>query len=46
MVTFMMMVNNGDYNPDLWYFLLEGVPLGVWVITGIIIKLDQLKATA
>jgi hypothetical protein len=28
MVTFMMMINNGDYNPDLWYFLLEGVPLG------------------
>jgi hypothetical protein len=27
MVTFMMMINNGDYNPDLWYFLLEGVPL-------------------
>jgi hypothetical protein len=22
------MINNGDYNPDLWYFLLEGVPLG------------------
>jgi hypothetical protein len=28
MVTFMMMVNNGDYNSDLWYFLLERVPLG------------------
>jgi hypothetical protein len=28
MVTFMMMINNGDYNPNLWYFLLEGVPLG------------------
>jgi hypothetical protein len=28
MVTFMIMTNNGDYNPDLWYFLLEGVPLG------------------
>jgi hypothetical protein len=27
MVTFMMMINNGDYNSDLWYFLLEGVPL-------------------
>jgi hypothetical protein len=36
MVTFMMMINNGDYNPDLWYFLLEGVPLGKnWVITKI-----------
>jgi hypothetical protein len=35
-VTFMMMINNGDYNPDLWYFLLEGVPLGNnWVITKI-----------
>jgi hypothetical protein len=34
MVTFMMMINNGDFNPDLWYFLLEGVPLGNnWVIT-------------
>jgi hypothetical protein len=34
MVTFMMMNNNGDYSPDLWYFLLEGVPLGNnWVIT-------------
>jgi hypothetical protein len=28
MVTFMMMINNGDYNLDLWYFLLEKVPLG------------------
>jgi hypothetical protein len=28
MVTFLMMINNGDYNCDLWYFLLEGVPLG------------------
>jgi hypothetical protein len=28
MVTFMMMINNGDYNLDLWYFLLEGVSLG------------------
>jgi hypothetical protein len=28
MVTIMMMINNGDYNFDLWYFLLEGVPLG------------------
>jgi hypothetical protein len=27
MVTFMMMINNGDYNPNLWYFPLEGVPL-------------------
>jgi hypothetical protein len=35
MVTFMMMINNGDYNPDLWYFLLEGVPL---VITGLLLK--------
>jgi hypothetical protein len=36
MVTFMMMINNGDYNPHLWYFLLEGVPLGNnWVITKI-----------
>jgi hypothetical protein len=34
MVTFMMMINNGDYNPDVWYILLEGVPLGNnWVIT-------------
>jgi hypothetical protein len=24
----MMVINNGDYNPDLWSFLLEGVPLG------------------
>jgi hypothetical protein len=31
----MMMINNGDYNPDLWYFLLEGVPL---VITGLLLK--------
>jgi hypothetical protein len=23
----MMMINNGDYNSDLWYFLLEGVLL-------------------
>jgi hypothetical protein len=22
-----MMTNNDDYNPDLWYFLLEGVLL-------------------
>jgi hypothetical protein len=28
-----MMIRN-DYNFDLWYFLLEGVPLGNnWVIT-------------
>jgi hypothetical protein len=34
MVTFMMMINNGDYNPDLWYFLLVKVPPGNnWVIT-------------
>jgi hypothetical protein len=26
--TFMMMVTDGDYNPDFWYFLLEGVLLG------------------
>jgi hypothetical protein len=27
------MINNGDYNPDLWYFLLEGVSLSNnWVI--------------
>jgi hypothetical protein len=33
MVT-LMMINNGDYNSDFWYFLLEGVPLGNnWVIT-------------
>jgi hypothetical protein len=26
----------GDYNPDRWYFLLEGVPLGNnWVTTKI-----------
>jgi hypothetical protein len=24
----MMMVTDGDYNPDFWYFLLEGVLLG------------------
>jgi hypothetical protein len=35
MVTFMMMINNGDYNPDLWYFLFDGVPL---VITGLLLK--------
>jgi hypothetical protein len=34
MVTFMMIINNGEYNPDLLYLLLEGVPLGNnWVIT-------------
>jgi hypothetical protein len=34
LVTFMMMISNDDYNSDLWYFLLEGVPLGNnWVIT-------------
>ena len=32
--TFMIMVNDDKYNFDLWYFLLEGVPLGNnWVIT-------------
>jgi hypothetical protein len=32
----MMMINNGDYNHDLWYFPLKGVPLGNnWVITKI-----------
>jgi hypothetical protein len=25
---FMMTVNDDEYNPDLWYFLLEGVLLG------------------
>jgi hypothetical protein len=36
MVTFMMMINNGDYNLDLWYFPLKGVPLGNnWLITKI-----------
>jgi hypothetical protein len=36
MVTFMRMINNGDYNPDLWYSLLEGVPLSNnWVINKI-----------
>jgi hypothetical protein len=25
--TFMMMVNDDEYNSDLWYFLLEGVHL-------------------
>jgi hypothetical protein len=25
--TFMMMVNDDEYNSDLWYFLLEGVLL-------------------
>jgi hypothetical protein len=24
----MIMVNDDGYNPDLWYFLLEGVLLG------------------
>jgi hypothetical protein len=34
LVTFMMMIINDDYSSDLWYFLLEGVPLGNnWVIT-------------
>jgi hypothetical protein len=29
-----MMISNGGYNFDLWYFLLEGVLLGNnWVIT-------------
>jgi hypothetical protein len=29
----MTMINNGDYNPDLWYSLLEEMPLGNnWVI--------------
>jgi hypothetical protein len=29
-----MMVNDDEYNPDLWYFLLEGVLLGNnWFIT-------------
>jgi hypothetical protein len=28
LVNFMMMVSNGGYNFDLWYFLLEGVLLG------------------
>jgi hypothetical protein len=23
-----MMISNGDYKSDLWYFLLEGVLLG------------------
>jgi hypothetical protein len=28
----MMMVNDDDYNSDLWYFLLEEVLLGInWV---------------
>jgi hypothetical protein len=26
--TFMMMVNDDEYNFDLWYFLLDGVHLG------------------
>jgi hypothetical protein len=26
--TFMMMVNDDEYNSALWYFLLEGVYLG------------------
>jgi hypothetical protein len=34
--TFMMMISNDGYKSDLWYFLLEGVPLGNnWVITKI-----------
>jgi hypothetical protein len=28
MDTYMMMVNDDDYNYGLWYFLLEGVLLG------------------
>jgi hypothetical protein len=32
----MIMVNDGGYTHDLWYFLLEGVHLGnKWVITKI-----------
>jgi hypothetical protein len=32
----MMMNSNDDYKSDLWYFLLEGVPLGNnWFITKI-----------
>jgi hypothetical protein len=33
LVTFMIMISNGDYNSDLWHFLLKGVLLGNnWVI--------------
>jgi hypothetical protein len=36
LVTFMMIISHDYYNSDLWYFLLEGVPLGNnWVITKI-----------
>jgi hypothetical protein len=32
----MMMISNDGYNFDLWYFLVEGVPLvNNWVITKI-----------
>jgi hypothetical protein len=32
----MMMISNDGYKSDLWYFLLEGVPLDYnWVITKI-----------
>jgi hypothetical protein len=31
----MMMINNGDYNPNIWYFLLEEC---LWVITGLLLK--------
>jgi hypothetical protein len=31
-----MMIRNDGYKSDLWYFLLEGVPLdNKWVITKI-----------
>jgi hypothetical protein len=34
LVTFMMMISNDGYKSDLWYFLLEEVPLGNnWVTT-------------
>jgi hypothetical protein len=48
----MMMISKDGYNFDLWYFLLEGVPLGNnWVLllkVGSIYsnKTWQLKATA
>jgi hypothetical protein len=34
----MVMNNNYGYKSDLWYFLLEGVPL---VITGLLLKLGS-----
>jgi hypothetical protein len=36
----MMMISNDGYKSDIWYFLLEGVPLGNnWVIPKILLDL-------